>query len=91
MQASLFYTKDIDISKDIAQDSWSVIIKKIHSLKEPNNFGAWALTITNRKAIDWLRKHKVNKEKLHAYYENSKVNYDTEIDSNNINNSFKVN
>ncbi len=79
-----FYLKDKDIAKDIAQDSWSVIIKKINSLKDPNSFGAWALTITNRKAIDWLRKHEVNRGKVQTYYENSRVNYDTEIDNNTI-------
>ncbi len=81
---AFFYTKDIDISKDIAQDSWNVIIKRIVDLKEPNSFGSWALTIVNRKAIDWLRKHKKNEEKLHTYYENSQMNHDTEINNNNI-------
>ncbi len=79
-----FYTKDIGIAKDIAQDSWSVIIKRIASLKEPNSFGSWALTIVNRKAIDWTRKNKRNKEKLQTYYENSQVNHDRKINNNNI-------
>ncbi len=81
---AFFYTKDIDISKDIVQDSWNVIIKRMAGLKEPNSFGTWALTIVNRKAIDWVRKNKRNKEKLHTYYENSKVNHDREINNNNI-------
>ncbi len=81
---AFFYTKDIDISKDLAQDSWNVIIKRIEDLKEPNSFGSWALTIVNRKAIDWLRQHKKNEEKLYAYYENSHINYDTEINNNHI-------
>ena len=81
---AFFYTKDIDLSKDIAQDSWNVIIRRIASLKEPNSFGSWALTIVNRKAIDWLRKHKKNEKKLHTYYENSQINHDTEINNNLI-------
>jgi len=79
-----FYTKNIDIAKDIAQDSWGVIINKISSLKEPNSFGAWALTIVNRKAVDWLRKQKKHKERLYTYYENSRTDYDTNSNTNNI-------
>jgi len=74
---AFFYTKDKDIAKDIAQDSWNVIIKKIYSLKEPNSFGNWVLTIVNRKAIDWARKYKRNKDKLHTYYKDSQENNDT--------------
>jgi len=79
---AFFYTKDKDIAKDIAQDSWNVIIKRMADLKEPNSFGVWALTITTRKAIDWLRQHKRNNEKLRTYYENSQINYDTINDTN---------
>ncbi|GAA3518175.1 sigma-70 family RNA polymerase sigma factor [Aquimarina addita] len=52
-----WYTNDIDAAKDIAQDSWTTILTKINNLKEPNRFGNWALTIVNRKSIDWLRKN----------------------------------
>ena len=83
-----FYTKDKDIAKDIAQDSWKVIVKKIYSLNEPNSFGSWALTIVNRKAIDWIRKNKRNKEKLHSYYKDSLENNDKDYTYNsNSNNS----
>ena len=37
--------KDADIAKDIAQDSWGVIIKKIDTLKKIESFGSWALRI----------------------------------------------
>lgn len=87
---AFFYTKDIDVSKDIAQDSWNVIIKRIASLKEPNSFGSWALTIVNRKAIDWFRQHKKNENKLHTYYENSKVNYDTDNNNNSDGGNSKI-
>jgi len=81
-----WYTKDTDIAKDIAQESWRVILKNIISIKDVNSFGSWALTIVNRKAIDWLRKEKKNDEKLHQLYENSKVSYDTKEINNNIDN-----
>jgi len=31
-----YYTKDIDIARDIAQESWRVIINKIHVLEDTN-------------------------------------------------------
>lgn len=82
---AFFYSKDKEIAKDIVQDSWKIIIKKIYSLKEPNSFGSWALTIVNRKAIDWTRKYIRNKEKLHTYYKDSQVN------NNNTNYKYNTN
>jgi len=64
-----FYTRDIDVAKDIAQESWQVIINKIYRLEDTNKFGSWALSIVNRKAIDWLRKKKRTVSKLKNYYE----------------------
>ncbi|MFD2561149.1 RNA polymerase sigma factor [Aquimarina rubra] len=65
-----WYSKDIEASKDIAQDSWSTILLKIHHLKDPNSFGSWALTIVTRKSYDWLRKNKKELEHLNSYSEN---------------------
>lgn len=62
-----WYTKDFDIAKDIAQESWNVIINKLDTLKEPDKFGIWGLSIVNRKSIDWIRKTKRTKEKLEYY------------------------
>ena len=47
--------KDVDQSKDIAQDSWRTIIAKIEDLKEPDKFGGWALRIVYSKALDSVR------------------------------------
>ncbi len=63
-----WYTHDLEVSKDIAQDSWSKILLKIDSLKDPNSFGSWALTIVTRNAISWLRKHKKEVENLNIYH-----------------------
>ncbi len=79
-----WYTKNIDVAKDIAQDSWGVILKNMHSIKDTNSFGSWALTIVNRKAIDWIRRSKKTNEKLYQFYENSKANYETIENNNNI-------
>lgn len=79
---SYWYTKDLDISKDIVQDCWSVIINKINNLKDPNSFGSWALSIVTRKTIDWLRKHKREIKNLEKYYDNIAItNDDASIDT----------
>lgn len=49
------YTNDIEASKDIVQDAWGVIIKKMGTLKEPNSFSRWTTTIVTRKSLDYLK------------------------------------
>jgi len=50
-----WYTKNAELSKDIVQESWTVIIDKIDSLRQADKFGSWGLSIVTRKAIDSLR------------------------------------
>ncbi|MBT8183777.1 MAG: RNA polymerase sigma factor [Eudoraea sp.] len=59
-----WYTQDLDISQDIAQDSWAVVIRKIGSLRDPNKFGSWVLRIVTRKSIDYLKNHKRQRDHL---------------------------
>ncbi|WP_298427444.1 RNA polymerase sigma factor [uncultured Kordia sp.] len=47
--------KDAEVAKDIAQDSWKLIIDKVESLQNPERFKSWALRIVHRKSIDWTR------------------------------------
>jgi RNA polymerase sigma factor (sigma-70 family) len=68
-----YYTKDLDSAKDIAQDSWGVIMKRIGSLKDTNKFGSWAMTIVTRKSIDWLRKRKKETTRKELYHDNDTV------------------
>lgn len=65
--------KDADVAKDIAQDSWGVIISKIGQLKNPESFGGWALRIVYTKSINWINSNK----RLHQNLENYK--YEQEI------------
>ncbi len=68
-----WYTNDLEISKDIVQDSWSIILQKINTVKDPNSFGSWALTIVTRNAINWLRIHKKEVENLNTYKNDHKT------------------
>ena len=61
---AFWYTHDMDISKDIVQDSWSIIMRKIDSLRDPNSFGSWALRIVTRKSLDYLNKTNRERDKL---------------------------
>ena len=77
-------TKDIDASKDIAQDSWKMIMKKIHGLKNPNSFGFWALTIVYRQTIDWIRINKRETEKLNEYHNEQSVIEEEDNDNEHL-------
>lgn len=80
-----WYSKDIEASKDIAQDSWSTILLKIHNLKDPNSFGSWALTIVTRKSYDWLRKNKKELKNIDSYRKNEvSIEYDVYDKDDNI-------
>ncbi len=68
-----WYTNDKEVAKDIVQDSWNKIIRKINDLKDPNSFGNWAFTIVTRNAIDWQRRHKKELGDLNSYYNKNKV------------------
>ena len=76
---AFYYTKDIDVAKDIAQESWRVIINKVHTLKETNKFGSWGLAIVTRKSIDWLRKEQRDFNNLKEYYESARAINNSDI------------
>ncbi|MCW5516504.1 RNA polymerase sigma factor [Muriicola sp. Z0-33] len=59
-----WYTHDMDAARDIVQDSWSVILKKIGTLRDPNVFGSWSMRIVTRKSLDYLNKNKRERDKL---------------------------
>ncbi|MGW9685848.1 RNA polymerase sigma factor [Flagellimonas sp. 2504JD1-5] len=67
------YTKDIEASKDIVQESWKLIIDKMYSLKEPNSFASWATKIVTRKSLDYVKSIQRNREKVERYYLETKV------------------
>ena len=63
------YVKDADIAKDIAQECWTIIYKKLDTLHQPEKFKSWAISIVNRRAIDWIRASNRERHKLHLLYE----------------------
>jgi RNA polymerase sigma-70 factor (ECF subfamily) len=61
-----YRTNDLEVSKDIAQDCWIAILNGLPKLREPSDFGVWALRIANNKAVDWIRKQQ--KERIMLDY-----------------------
>jgi RNA polymerase sigma-70 factor (ECF subfamily) len=75
--------KDADAAKDIAQDSWSVIIKKIDTLKKTESFGSWALRIVYNNSMDWINKNKrIRKHIEQVKYEQDTVYVEHNLDAN---------
>lgn len=66
-EKAFWIVKDPDVSKDIAQDSWQSILGKMHTLKEPDYFGSWALRIVHNKSIDWVKTKHRKQSKLEVY------------------------
>ncbi len=62
-----WYLTDLDASKDVVQDCWSIIMNKLGSLRDPNSFSSWAMRIVTRKSIDFLKQNKTKREKLRQY------------------------
>ncbi|RZV55819.1 MAG: RNA polymerase sigma factor, partial [Flavobacteriaceae bacterium] len=54
--------KDPDIAKDIAQDCWTTIMKKLDSLKDGESFCSWANRIVYTKSLDELRR--INRKRI---------------------------
>ena len=50
-----YLTKDNEVAKDIAQDTWSVVIKKLQTLKDPSYFKLWIFRIASNKSADWIK------------------------------------
>lgn len=73
--------KDKDAAKDIAQDSWTIIINKIDRLKDPKQFKYWAYRIVCNKATDWLRLQSKNQKQTVGY--NLDIESDTKEYSEN--------
>jgi len=63
-----WYTKDAELSKDIVQESWTVIMAKMNTLRQADKFGSWGLSIVTRKAIDGIREQSKYR-KLDSYTE----------------------
>ncbi|MCL6266492.1 RNA polymerase sigma factor [Flagellimonas myxillae] len=70
---SFRYTQDVEASKDIVQDAWRIIIKKINTLREPNSFSYWATRIVTRKSLDYINQRKKDQGNLKVLAESQTI------------------
>lgn len=54
-ERAYWVTKDKEVAKDIAQESWITIIEKLDTLKDVDKFKSWAFRIVYTKAIDAIK------------------------------------
>ena len=75
--------KDANLAKDIAQESWQIIITKIDKLNEVSSFGSWAMRIVYTKSLDALReqsKERFHKQNLSKNPETEDLPYDENLE-----------
>lgn len=66
-ERAFWITKDKEMAKDTAQESWITIINKLHSLKNVDRFKSWAFRIVYNKAIDALKFRNKENEELRSF------------------------
>jgi len=49
------YTNEMEVAKDLVQDSWQAIIKSVYNLQDPAKFRVWAFRIVHNKTVSWIR------------------------------------
>lgn len=76
------YIKDMDEAKEITNIVFLKVYYKLSTFSEYNTFGGWLRIITQRTAIDYLRKIKVNEIEL----KDNSVRLTQEISSTNTEN-----
>lgn len=64
MLARVYHTtKDVSATKDIVQEAWITIIRKIKTLRDPGAFQGWSLRIVTHMAIDWIRSNQTDRKR----------------------------
>jgi RNA polymerase sigma-70 factor (ECF subfamily) len=78
---AFWIVKDVNMSKDIAQESWRTIMDKLHTLKKPASFKSWALRIVYSKSLDALRERS-RKHAKESEFSNTQGSFDEENKDN---------
>ncbi len=83
-EKAYWIVKDADQSKDIAQESWKVIMDKIHDLKEPEKFSYWASRIVYSKSLDLIRAKNKKRLQLEAFAREQQEDTNQDTTSNSL-------
>ncbi len=60
-------TGDVELARDVAQDAWADITRRIRSLDDTAAFHAWAFRIVTRRAADAIRRNRRKRAGLAAF------------------------
>ena len=55
--------RDVGLAEDLAQDALVLALERWPESGVPENPGAWLTTVARRRAIDYLRRHRMSEEK----------------------------
>ncbi len=55
LKLAYWHCKNTLAAKDIAQETWTSVIKGIDRLNDPARFSVWLNQIVYRKSVDWIR------------------------------------
>lgn len=61
--ALLRYVRDLEVAEDLAQDALLVALEKWPKIGVPDNPGAWLMTTAKHRAIDYLRRRRMQLDK----------------------------
>jgi RNA polymerase sigma-70 factor (ECF subfamily) len=59
--------KDRELAKDVAQESWIVIIDRLPDLEKVDSFKSWALRIVYTTSIDRIKRRNKEDKKLESF------------------------
>lgn len=63
-------TRDLDVSRDITQETFLKVHRKLDTLTDTSKFRPWLCGIARTTSVDWLRREKVRPMSLEAMREN---------------------
>ena len=66
-EKAYWITKDKEVAKDIAQESWIIIMNKLHTLENVDSFKSWAFRIIYTRAIDAVKHNNKENKKLASF------------------------
>lgn len=73
-------TNDIEVAKDLVQDSWQAIVKQVYLLQNPAKFRVWAYRIVNNKSVSWIRDKQKERKMNYEIEQEQVVLESTEMD-----------
>ena len=65
-EKAYWVTKDKEIAKDVAQETWVIILNKLDQLENVDSFKSWAFRIIYTKSIDAVKRRNKEKKNLES-------------------------